>query len=241
MAEQEVIKHTKKIYKVWNSKEHSFWHKLKEFVIEIFIIVFAVSISIWFHSWSDHRHEQAEVKSFLLGLKKDIDADMEQTKSIVSQFKDYDTIYTYYNRLSKEKIPNKDSLKGMLSFIINDIYLRPHQSRFNGFLSAGKIMTIEEDSLALDILDYYQEILPSIKSSESSWLGNHNNLKEYLVDNVKDIDSDMAKWEVLVTPKGKYLTKSLIPWPQLFERYENLLTSGESIVKQIDELYPDEK
>src|SRR4051812_19152197 len=47
MAELEVVKHTKKVYKIWNSKEHSFWHKAKEFLIEIFIIVFAVSLSIW--------------------------------------------------------------------------------------------------------------------------------------------------------------------------------------------------
>jgi len=34
MAEQEVAKHTKKIYKIWNSKnkEHSLWHKTKIFL-----------------------------------------------------------------------------------------------------------------------------------------------------------------------------------------------------------------
>ena len=48
MAEQEVIKHTKKAYSIWGSKNSPF-HKIKEFVVEIFIIVFAITISIWFH------------------------------------------------------------------------------------------------------------------------------------------------------------------------------------------------
>jgi hypothetical protein len=30
MAEDEVIKHTKKIYKLWTSKEHSIWHKISD-------------------------------------------------------------------------------------------------------------------------------------------------------------------------------------------------------------------
>ena len=58
MAEQEVIKHTKKIFKVWSNKEHILRHKLKEFLVEVFIIVFAVTISIWFHNRSEHAHQQ---------------------------------------------------------------------------------------------------------------------------------------------------------------------------------------
>jgi len=39
MAEQEVIKHTKKIVETVKSNKHSFWDKVKEFITEIFIIV----------------------------------------------------------------------------------------------------------------------------------------------------------------------------------------------------------
>jgi hypothetical protein len=58
MADQEIVKHTKKIYKVWHSKEHTFMQKFKEFLLEIFIIVFAVTLSIWFHNWSEHRFKR---------------------------------------------------------------------------------------------------------------------------------------------------------------------------------------
>ena len=63
----------RKLYKTWFSKEHSIWHKISEFLIEMCIIVFAVTISIWFHNLSEHRHQQEEVKQFLEGLKADLD------------------------------------------------------------------------------------------------------------------------------------------------------------------------
>ena len=56
--QEEVKKHTKRIYETVKSPNHTFSEKLKEIVIEIFIIVFAVTLSIWLHSWSEHRHEQ---------------------------------------------------------------------------------------------------------------------------------------------------------------------------------------
>src|SRR6187549_1084859 len=81
MADQEVIKHTKKVYQVWKDGEQSWWHKLKEFLLEIAIIVFAVTISIWFHDLSEKRHKQHDVKEFLTGLKTDLQRDIIELQS----------------------------------------------------------------------------------------------------------------------------------------------------------------
>jgi len=35
MADQEVIKHVKKTHQILTSKEHSLWHKVGEFILEI--------------------------------------------------------------------------------------------------------------------------------------------------------------------------------------------------------------
>ncbi|HCT29745.1 MAG TPA: hypothetical protein DIW31_03190 [Bacteroidales bacterium] len=234
MAEQEVIKHSKKLLKIWKTKENSFFEKVKEFFTEIIVIVFAVSITIWLHNWNAHRHEQMQVKTFLQGLKNDIRVDIEETKDILKSYKMYDTLYSYLSSLNRAKTPNKDSLKLMLPLINSNHFLRPHKSRFTGFLSAGKIMSIENDSLAFEILNYYEEVIPTLQTSESAWLSVHSKLNAYLSDNVSDYGNDMAKWEALTTPKAKYLTKILIPWPQLLERYQAIIDSGEAIIKKID-------
>jgi hypothetical protein len=79
MAEQEVIKHTKKVFTVWGSKK-SFWHKLGEFVLEMLIIVFAITLSIYLHDRSVKKHQDHETKEFLLGLKEDLKTDITERK-----------------------------------------------------------------------------------------------------------------------------------------------------------------
>lgn len=232
-----VIKHTKKAHKIWSSKGLRFWIKLKEFLIEILIIVFAVTLSIWFHSWSEHNEEQKQVKVFLLGLKKDINADIRDSKAIIDRYKQSDTVYAYLSGLSRDKKANPDSLKLMIPKIFNTSFLRPHLSRFNGFLSAGKIMTIEEDSLALRILNYYQETIPALQTSEAAWAAMQNNLTLYLVDNIKTVNAT-SYWEVLTTPKAKFLTEKLISWEQLIQRYNDVIKEGATIITNIDKLYP---
>ena len=48
--QDEVTKHTKKIYDTVKNPNHTFGQKVKEVFMEIFIIVFAVTLSIWLHS-----------------------------------------------------------------------------------------------------------------------------------------------------------------------------------------------
>ena len=237
MAEQEVIKHTKKVFNILGNKNSSFWHKLKDFVLEIFIIVFAISISIWFHNWSEHKKEQKTAKTFLIGLKGDIQADIIETEDILKTYDEYKLLYTYLNSLDRKNIPDKDTLKKALAYIDSYTFLRAHKSRFNGFLSAGKIMSIENDSLTQNILNYYQEVLPALQTSEERWFSQNRLLLTYLTDNVKDFENDMDKFEVLTTPRGKYLTKSLIPWPQLLERYKSVSLKGNKLILNIDKLY----
>src|SRR5213075_1367445 len=81
MADQEMIKHTKVAYKALNNPLTSWKHKFKEVSMEILIIVFAVSLSIWLHSWNEKRHERSEAVAFLKGLYTDIGNDLVQLKS----------------------------------------------------------------------------------------------------------------------------------------------------------------
>lgn len=241
MADQEVIKHTKKIVSLWGDKRSSFWYKLKDFVVEILIIVFAVSISIWLHNWSEHNNEQKVTRTFLLGLRDDIKADIAETKGILETYKEYGSLYTWLSNLDPSKVPNRDSLQQALVKIRSNTFLRVHKSRFQGFLSAGKIMTIENDSLTQNILEYYEEYLPELESSEQGWITENDLLNAYITDNTKDLGSDLSKFQVLTTPKGKYLAQTLIPWTQLLERHDSLIVEGNKIISTISAMYPDSK
>jgi hypothetical protein len=220
-----------------SDKKHSIWRKVFEIILEIIIIVFAVTLSINLHSWSEHRHEQKQVKTFLTGLKKDIQSDVSDTKDILGYFRFYDTLYTFLSRLDQKKKPDVDSLQKMIPHINTNIFLQPHRTRFNGFLTSGKITTIEQEELTLQILNYYQEKIPSLQNSEGGWISKNNDLNNYIQNNLKN-NSSLAYWEVLCSPKAKYLTLNLIPWRQLIDRYQDIIDSGRKIIDEIDKLYP---
>lgn len=237
MAEQEVIKHTKKVYKIWNSKEHTFWHKFKEFAIEILIIVFAVTLSIKLHSWTEHRHEQKQVKTFLLGLKTDIQQDIEEVNSLVAIYKNYSSNYQYLSNLNVTSNFKNDTLSGVLNSITSNAYLRPNMSRYTGFSTSGKLLNIENEKLTQNILNLYQELVPRIKSSEGGYIERHTKLLDYLYDNMTERNSEESKLKVLLTPKGRNFCEQLIPGDQLFKRYNDFIKSGKEIIQQIDEEY----
>jgi len=85
MSEQELIQHTKKIFGIWKTKS-SVLHKLSELLSEILIIVFAVTISIYFHDRSELRHQRHNTKEFLLGLKQDLTTDIEEMQQDKTSF-----------------------------------------------------------------------------------------------------------------------------------------------------------
>jgi hypothetical protein len=238
MAEQEVIKHTKKIIDISTEKDTGFWNKLKDFLLEIFIIVFAVSLSISFHNWSEHRNEQNQVKTFLLGLRQDIREDLADVKGDLAEYDEYRRLYTWLGRLDKNHPPDTDSLKNAINEISTTTGFTEHNSRFNGFLSAGKIMNIESDSLTQNILNYYQVIIPDLRTSEDGWISQHGLLSRFILDNIETFENEKTTLDVLTTTKAKYLTRQLIPWLQLIERYQAIIDRGNAIIAAIDNTYP---
>ena len=78
MADQEVVKHVKAAIAASRDKNKSWKHKLQEILLEVGIIVFAVSLSIWLHGWAEDRKDHQEEREFLLGLRQDLQADVKE-------------------------------------------------------------------------------------------------------------------------------------------------------------------
>jgi len=165
--QDEVAKHTKKIYQAARDPKHGLWEKMKEITIEIFIIVFAVTLSIWFHNWSDHRHEQKESNEFLKGLKDDLARDirlLEDNKQAAARL---DSNFKFILALNDSKAIDTISareLSNRLQFELNATHAGI--GRYEGFKSSGKIGTIENDSLKQSILVYYQQTIPAVDDVE---------------------------------------------------------------------------
>jgi len=166
--QEEVAKHTKKIYETVTKPGKTIVEKLKEIAVEIFIIVFAVSLSIWLHSWSDQRHEQKEAREFLSGLKGDLSKDMlllEENKKIAIRL---DSNFRGLSRLIESHAVDTVMDRTISRYLYFDLVItHAAVGRYEGFKSSGRMGLIENDSLKQQILEYYEQTIPDLNSGEN--------------------------------------------------------------------------
>jgi Family of unknown function (DUF6090) len=238
MAEQEVVKHTKKIYKVWTSKEHNLWHKVKEFLIEIFIIVFAITLSIWVHNRSEHAHQQKETKEFLLGLKDDLTNDMKELENDLGAYHRSSDAFTFISRLRRNEPMDKDSFNFYAPAVFNIIGFLPNNGRFEGFKSSGKIGTIEDAKLQNDIMDLYQEDIPILTLSTEFCRAGKTKLGNYVEHNRKRTsDSTNNILSLFSNDEVYYVAKSMTDLSSIYDQYGVCISKMQKIISSIDSTY----
>lgn len=240
MADQEIAKHTKNIFRLVLQKEHPLWHKLGEIVLEIAIIVFAVSFSIWLHQQSEHRHEQEEVKTFLLGLADDLRGDRRSIENLIAVYHQYDKNFAYLNNLDAAHPPSDEEFDKAYQFGFSNINYRPSVSRYEGFKSSGKLDHIENAKLSNDILALYQEVIPRVHSSENGWIFSQERYTEFLEHGLDEDDTRALRFKLLTSKKGKRLTAAAATYPQLYERFADIKDMEKEIIAEIEKEYPGE-
>ena len=166
MAEEKIIKHTGDAAHALLKKNISWKKRIQEFFFEIFIIVIAVSVTLWFHNWNDHLHEKRLEKDFLTGIRGDlrITADRLDTDRATYQhtLDYYDTIWKQIteNRIDKQYMDSSSgNLTNMLGFSFDN-------SRFESFKSSGNLRLIENQALMQDITRMFTVILPDRVESD---------------------------------------------------------------------------
>jgi hypothetical protein len=238
MAEQEVIKHTKKIYKIWNNKGATYWHKAKEFLLEIIIIVFAISLSIWFHDRSEHNHQQKEVKEFLLGLREDLLSDINEMQDDKASYIKQGQAFKYITGIKLGQGLSTDSLNKYDNWLSNITRLQQNNGRFEGFKASGKIGTIEDKKIQNDIMDLYQEAIPSLLLSADSYIRRKNEFFDFKIKNQKKItDTTSNLSTILLTDEAQNLCGFLANTGEIITRYDICLNKMKIIVNEIEDKY----
>jgi hypothetical protein len=238
MSEDEIVKHTKKLYTIWFSGEHSIWHKLGEFLLEIIIIVFAVSISIWFHNLSEHKQQQKEVKAFLLGLKSDLTDDIKEMNGDKNSYLNQKILFSYIARVKLSESPNRDTLNKYKDWFNNTTEFNPNDGRFQGFKSSGKIGTIEDGELQNDIMDLYEEDIPALLSSTKMYVTFKLKFFDLIFKNLKRTsDSTTNMISLLRSDEANTLSDFLGSPVQVIGRYDLCIQQMKKIIGKIDKEY----
>jgi len=211
---------------------HTFGEKVKEIIIEICIIVFAVTLSIGLHNWSERRHEQKEAKEFLKGLKQDLGKDIKQledNKNVIAR------LYSNYKFIMSLK---NDHPGGATEDSIINLRLECkipvshfNTGRYDGFKSSGKIGTIENDSLKQNILVFYQQTISDLGYSENFI----NTLQLKILDLEIDKSDKIPVKEFVTTVKMKSLFGlGVYNFKGSLDGYDETLKQAEIIIAEID-------
>ena len=163
MAEQEVIKHVKAAIAVSKDKTKKWQTKVLDILLEIGIIVFAVSLSIWLHNLSDSNKDRDEEREFLAGLKGDLQADMAEMKGDSTAYRLEQRAIGYFQRVGGGEAINKDSMLFYRDMLFDDAQTYPRSSRFEALKGSGRMSIIRNKQLLLDITDLYSKDFPEIE------------------------------------------------------------------------------
>lgn len=216
--QDEISKHAKKIYRLMEKSERPLSKKIQDITIEIFIIVFAVTLSIWLHSWSEHRHQQKEVNVFLTNLKEDLKEDMSNLNSGKTHYTEFNNDYTKLLDITQLKLDSLERTNSKLPFHVQLHGKEINDGNYEGFKSSGKLGYIENEFLKQSLLIYYQKNLPAILVMDQYY----NQFLFKIID-IKIDNAGKTEREIYSNPKLK-------------EAIQYLILIGKSNIKNYNEL-----
>jgi hypothetical protein len=236
--EHEIHDHAKKAYKTWKNPKASLWHKVKEIAMEVAIIVFAVSVSIWFHNMSETRHKRHDVKEFMLGLKEDLTADIAEMESDRASYYFKKDAFTYLINIKMKEEVSKDSLKKYGNTFGSSVQLLPNSSLFEGFKSSGKLGDIENHTLQNDILDLYQDDIATLLSSTHVHVRMQDKLADFVIKNRKRLtDSTDNFLQLAKYDEARNIFSTMANTEQITERYTTCIDKMKKIIIEINKEY----
>lgn len=226
--QDEITKHSRKIFKTMKDSNKHAVDKLKEIFIEIFIIVFSVTLSIWLHSWTQHKHQKKETIEFLADLRDDLNKDIKSMAEKKEQMAEMIKEYSYVKNMTEARIDSLTNQNKGIGLRLFRVIRKTNNGNYEGFKSSGKIGFIENKKLKKMMLEYYQESMPSIDETEK-----YLNLR---VDKIEElVFQDKDKKKKYLDP---VLRMSLNSFIQIAHDNENNYTyiseSAKEIITEID-------
>lgn len=129
--------------------------RVGEVLLEIGIIVFAISLSLWLHNWQEHRHDRARERQFLRGIQQDLADDLREMRADSGSYQEQRRGLRYFKQLTAQNARSDSA--GFYSWTLsNATYFISNSSRFDGLKSTGALGIIEDQALLGEILTYYQ-------------------------------------------------------------------------------------
>jgi hypothetical protein len=239
MAEDEIIKkHTQAVYTTMTDPNKKWIHKLKDILQEVLIIVFAVSVSIWLHNWSEERKDKKAEQEFFTGLKEDLKADVQEMTSDRASFQQVLKHSSYFAKAARGMKLNQDSVTSYQWIFFTGAQINPRISRFEALKGSGKLDIIEDKKIQINIIDLYQKLFPNIFRIDQAFNSLTTDRIDPYIGDVLKIDSSgqiTNAAEILRMSKMQLLLNQLATSADnCIKAYTNGIDKSNEIIKQIE-------
>lgn len=228
--QEEIAKHTRKIFNSARNSEKRLGEKVWEIALEIFIIVFAVTLSIWLHSWSEHSHQQKEAKEFLSDLREDLRNDIISMQSAHNSLSGNLANLRFLNSITVANVDSILKARKSIDFHASVGTTKISSGNYEGFKSSGKIGYLENKELKKDILKYYTDATPSLIEAEKINASEILDISNFFADN-----ADKEFKNTIISPKLKILLENLRETAtSSLTLYEDAISLAHQIIAKID-------
>jgi hypothetical protein len=235
MIEVDLIKkHGKKALGMEEHGHHkqTWRQRLPDILLEIAIIVFAVTLSIQLHSWHEHSLEREKERKFLVGLRQDLQQDLREMSRDSGSYQVQLRGLRYYLAFAAGK-QRPDSVNHYQWTLRNATVLIPNNSRFEGLKSAGEIDIIENEDMLNGILDYYQELIPDLVLNADAY----SQYKQQHIGGYLDEHLAPDQHNLAVVLASNPMQNYLMRWqniPGIISKYHGVMQHSRHLLRQIN-------
>ncbi|QDK78382.1 hypothetical protein EXU85_07100 [Spirosoma sp. KCTC 42546] len=157
MAKKPAIADTKSVTsfgKVYNLFRES-W---PEYVIEVIVIIFSITISFAFDEWKDNRRKKELEQTYLKGLYSDIETDLSQLQEVISETQQViQKAKSLSDVNSQAPISDYNQLASTVRFVFKRPRFIAEDATFSDLKSTGNMQVISSFPLKKSIFDYYKQ------------------------------------------------------------------------------------
>lgn len=233
MAEHEVIKHTREIVKVVKEPGH-IKHKIGDMVLEIAIIVFAITLSLFVERYREHQQEQKLEHSFLANLENDLKGDLKQLKGDSDTYIQMRNNFGYLKQAYFGKKLNADSASLAAQYLYNTVEFVPASSRYEALKASGKLDVIENKKLQVDIVNLYQQTIAQLILSTHSFSDFKSKLGDYADRNLVVTKTGNNVQKLMENPVAYNMLNRGTYIDFILAQYHHTLVQTRQIIKDIE-------
>lgn len=137
-------------------------------ILEVGLVMIGILLALYINDWNEERKERVEEQKLLIGLKADLQKDIEFLNFNIQQAREYqDKSDSLFIVLSNPDDYSVEDFFNYFNPLQDNLYFTTNSGNFDAATSTGKIGHIEDEFIKEKLFDYYRTVKLNYNDEES--------------------------------------------------------------------------